>query len=168
MTLENDVKENRRKLEEDEQTLEKIKETYRRTLANAKEILNKAKALSRGFMPNEDGFDEFRQEYDSLPSDIERLNVEKEKIISLIDCLNTANEEEMAEYEAKLKLIEELEKKLEDANKSLGSMDKDVQSAKRQWLEPLQELIGKINEKFSSAFARIGCAGEVSIDPGKY
>lgn len=35
-----------------------------------------------------------------------------------------------------------------------------------EWLGPLRQLVTEINLNFSSAFERMGCAGEVSVNPG--
>lgn len=45
----------------------------------------------------------------------------------------------------------------------LDGHQEEVDKAKREWLEPLQSLIEKINENFSYFFSCMNCAGEVDL-----
>lgn len=40
----------------------------------------------------------------------------------------------------------------------------EIQTLKVSWLALLNELLASINDKFSTFFAALGCAGEVSLD----
>lgn len=39
----------------------------------------------------------------------------------------------------------------------------DLETVKKTWLEPLRELVASVNEKFSSYFSQMKCAGQVRL-----
>ena len=49
-----------------------------------------------------------------------------------------------------------------DLSKITSRMDQ----LREEWLDPLRQLVSEINTNFGAAFERMGCAGEVSINPG--
>lgn len=59
--LENSVRDKRRVLEELGQILNKTKDHYSSVMSEAKTILNKAKSLSNGLTPDDEGFKEFQE-----------------------------------------------------------------------------------------------------------
>lgn len=85
-----------------------------------------------------------------------------------MDCLNTADEAEVREYESRVQAIASLKEKMDEAKGRLEDTDSQIEELRRQWLTPLQEIVGRINEKFSNAFERMGCAGEVSLYTGMH
>ena len=51
-----------------------------------------------------------------------------------------------------------------EANKGkFETFEARVQILRDEWLQPLGELIGKINRSYGDFFARLDCAGEVSL-----
>uniref|UniRef100_A0A6P7F6B6 Structural maintenance of chromosomes protein 5 n=1 Tax=Diabrotica virgifera virgifera TaxID=50390 RepID=A0A6P7F6B6_DIAVI len=164
--LENDVSEKRRQCQEAEDTLKRIKERYSEFMEEAKALLSKAKSLSKGFTPGDDGFDEFREEYEALAADIEGLNVQRDQFHNRIACLNVADDGEMEEYENRLKEIDNLQKEIERSNTDLNKMTTRMERCEQEWLVPLKQLLSDINLKFASAFQRMGCAGEISVYTG--
>ena len=40
----------------------------------------------------------------------------------------------------------------------------DIEEAKRHWLQPLEELIGRINRSFGMFFNSMKCVGEVDLN----
>ncbi|XP_071053524.1 structural maintenance of chromosomes protein 5 [Onthophagus taurus] len=141
--------------------------SYLNTLTNeAKISLERAKKLSNGFTPAEDGFEPFREIYDKLDDTIEKLNEQKETIQNKIECLNSADENEIRKYEEQVQLATQLEEKVENANKDGDLMERKIETLEREYLEPLEYVIGQINEKFRAAYERMGCAGEVTVFKG--
>lgn len=97
--LENKGQELRRLVEESETTVNQIKDAYANIKGQAKATLQKAKGLSKGFNPDDEGFAEFRDAYERLSSDFDQLQEEKVQLNTKIDCLNIADDDEMREYE---------------------------------------------------------------------
>lgn len=49
----------------------------------------------------------------------------------------------------------------------LDEITKRIEKLKQEWLPPLEQLIGKINENFSSYFSAMDCSGEVTLAHGE-
>jgi hypothetical protein len=81
-----------------------IKEAYSNVKGQAKAALQKAKSLSKNCTPEDEAFDEFRQAYESLSADFRQLQEEKQQLVAKIDCLNTADDDEMREYEERVEV----------------------------------------------------------------
>ncbi|XP_044744459.1 structural maintenance of chromosomes protein 5 isoform X2 [Coccinella septempunctata] len=95
MYLENKYHETKRLCDEAEEVLNTVKEKYADIVGQAKAALQKAKQLSKGFTPDDEGFNEFKEIYEKLPDDLKVLQVEKDQILLKIDCLRTADDGEL-------------------------------------------------------------------------
>ncbi|KAI4468867.1 structural maintenance of chromosomes protein 5 [Holotrichia oblita] len=165
-TLENRAYDLRQICEEAERTLQNIKQQYDEITKDAKLALQKGKDISNGCTPNQDGFNEFREEYDKLSDNLEELEREKSEIVGRMECLTTADDDEMREYEQRLELIQQLEDSLRNDTTEIENINKKIAQMESNYLVPLQELVDQISSRFSAAFERMGCAGEVSIYQG--
>ncbi|XP_056638861.1 structural maintenance of chromosomes protein 5 isoform X1 [Diorhabda sublineata] len=165
--LENEINDKKQQCRESEENLNRIKEVYNDVMEEAKALLVKAKGLSNGLTPADDGFDEFRSKYESLTSEIDALNVQKEQLQSRIACLNVADDGEMREYEDRLKQIDEFSENLQKLNADMNKITTKMGKWEVEWLSPLKQLLSEINLKFATAFERMGCAGEVGICTGE-
>ncbi|KAJ8916110.1 hypothetical protein NQ315_004477 [Exocentrus adspersus] len=164
--LENKASESRQRCQEAEETLNRIRDRYTEVMTQAKSLLHKAKSLSNGYTPADDGFDEFRAVYEKLSNDVQALNGEKDQLMSRISCLNTADDGELQEYEERLQEIQNLTDNIEKASAELNKITNRMDRVQEEWLSPLQELVREINLRFAAAFERMKCAGEVSISTG--
>ncbi|CAH0550064.1 unnamed protein product [Brassicogethes aeneus] len=164
--LENKINDSRQALREAEDTLNRIKEHYSEVMAEAKTVLNRAKQLSNGFTPGDDGFNEFRDIFDGLSGDLKHLKTEKEQIQSKISCLNTADDGEMDEYADREKLIDNLDTDIQRMTAELTKVVHKMDRLQGEWLTPLNVLLNEINRKFSQAYENMGCAGEICLHIG--
>ncbi|XP_044263469.1 structural maintenance of chromosomes protein 5 [Tribolium madens] len=164
--LENKAEEARRLLEESEATLNQVKEAYANVKGQAKAALQKGKGLSKGCTPEDDGFEEFRETHERLSTDLRELQEEKLQLNAKIECLNTADDDEMREYEERVEMIKTLQGSIERAHIDLSKISAKMDQLQEEWLGPLRQLVTEINANFATAFERMGCAGEVSINPG--
>lgn len=164
--LENESADTRRQCNTAETTLNQIKETYNNVKGQAKAVLQKAKGMSNGYTPDDRGFDEFRTNYDTLSCDLKELQIEKDQLLARIDCLNTADNNELREFEERLRLIEQLQNEIEQSHGELNQFATNMERLEQEWLVPLRQLIDEINLRFAAAFERMGCAGEVSLSTG--
>lgn len=147
--------------------LQKARDALNEITGEAKYLLSKAKDISGGFTPDDEGFNQFRPIYDKLPDDISKLEVERERANTRLQCLNNfADEGELEEYEERIGLIEELEGKLTRERLELEEITANMDQHEQEWLQPLSELVESINQSFSRAFQSMGCAGEVQIFKG--
>lgn len=164
--LENSMKDNQKHLSEAEETLNLIKDKCNDIMNQAKAILMRAKGLSKGFTPADDGFTQFKQDYDKLPTDIQELTSLKDQFQSRIACLNIADDTEMTEYEERQNQIKQFTDQIENANSNINKLTSRMNRLQEEWLLPLRDLVSQINQRFSTAYERMGCAGEVSICTG--
>ncbi|KAF7374162.1 Structural maintenance of chromosomes protein 5 [Mycena sanguinolenta] len=67
------------------------------------------------------------------------------------------------QYEKRKKEIEVLEKTIESGKRQEAKIEKKVKNARNNWEPALRALVASIGKKFSAAFDRIGCAGEIRI-----
>lgn len=165
--LENEIEDLRQLCQEAEKTLNNIKQSYDEITKRAKQSLQKAKELSNGFTPDDEGFNEFREEYDQLCDNLEELQQQKNEIFGRMECLNLPDENEMREYEARQKLIEELENTLRNDSAEINNITSKMRQMESGYCKSLQELVDQISSRFSAAFERMGCAGDVSVYTGE-
>jgi chromosome segregation ATPase len=68
------------------------------------------------------------------------------------------------EFEDRERQIQKLREKLEGYQNSLADYEHAINEIRGQWEPKLDALVQKISDAFSDSFARIGCAGQVSVD----
>ncbi|KAF9266101.1 P-loop containing nucleoside triphosphate hydrolase protein [Marasmius fiardii PR-910] len=93
----------------------------------------------------------------------DELETALEEQYAQLELITKTNPGVVEQYEKRKRDIESLEVVLEKKNREAQSLEKSINSTKSKWLPALQELVGNIGEKFSAAFERIGCAGEIRI-----
>ncbi|TFY82531.1 hypothetical protein EWM64_g1483 [Hericium alpestre] len=71
------------------------------------------------------------------------------------------------QYERRKAEIETLSKKIAEREKKAGKVGNSIKLARENWEPALNELVQSIGERFSNAFDRIGCAGEIRISPNE-
>ncbi|KAF9554516.1 P-loop containing nucleoside triphosphate hydrolase protein [Agrocybe pediades] len=74
-----------------------------------------------------------------------------------------ANPGVVEQYEKRKRDIEQLEATLAQRKKEEEKIAKNIKNARDNWEPALRELVSSIGQKFSAAFDRIGCAGEIRI-----
>lgn len=164
--FENSLKDNQHQCLEAEETLNVIKDRCDDIMNKAKAMLMKAKEVSEGFTPLDVGFQQFKDEYERLPSDIQELNAFKEQIQSRIACLNIADDGELREYEERQQHIKNLTEQHETVSTEFNMLSSKMNRLQDEWLIPLGNLIRQINERFANIFDSMGCSGEISISTG--
>lgn len=164
--LTNSYREKQRDIQTLEETLQQLRLAYRDIKNELNEKLQNALNLSDNTTRDQVAFNKFQQSYDELSANVDELEAEKEELQSRIDCLQAANHNEVEEYEMRQNQITKLQRDLEQARNDLKNVVELLNTSQEQWLNPLQQIIERINEKFGAAFERMGCAGEVTISKG--
>ncbi|KAG1833286.1 P-loop containing nucleoside triphosphate hydrolase protein [Suillus subluteus] len=82
-----------------------------------------------------------------------------------LDMISLTNPGVVEQYERRKNEIEALAKTLEDREKSTRKVEREIKNARDRWQPALEQLVASIGKKFSAAFDRIGCAGEIRISP---
>lgn len=57
-----------------------------------------------------------------------------------------------------------MEKNVASLEKSVDRQQSELDEVKKNWFDPLQELVKKINNNFERFFKSINCAGTVTLD----
>lgn len=68
------------------------------------------------------------------------------------------------EFEDRERQIQKLREKLADFQNQLADYDHAINEIRGKWEPRLDALVRKISDAFSDSFARIGCAGQVTLD----
>lgn len=71
------------------------------------------------------------------------------------------------EFENRQEQIDKLTERLQKHEADLAEFEHAITEIRGRWEPRLESLVQKISDSFSDFFARIGCAGQVSIDKGE-
>ncbi|KAF7364526.1 Structural maintenance of chromosomes protein 5 [Mycena venus] len=94
---------------------------------------------------------------------MDELQAELEKQKANLEMNTKTNPGVVAQYEKRKRDIEQLEKTIEGRRRQANKIERNMKNAKDNWEPALQALVMSIGKKFSAAFERIGCAGEIRI-----
>ncbi|OOF93473.1 hypothetical protein ASPCADRAFT_173279 [Aspergillus carbonarius ITEM 5010] len=97
------------------------------------------------------------QTLDQLEADIDS---EKARL----ELTHGGNSNLIKEFEERSRQIDKLRDKLSDFQKKLDDYNHAINEIRGRWEPKLDSIIKKISDAFSDSFARIGCAGQVTLD----
>jgi structural maintenance of chromosomes protein 5 len=80
-----------------------------------------------------------------------------------LELIHVVNPSVLAQFEKRAKDIEEMTKKLDDANNKLGRLTDQTKELMEKFEPKLDGIIAQINQAFGHNFDMISCAGEVSL-----
>lgn len=72
------------------------------------------------------------------------------------------------EFEQRQGKIDKLREKLAGFEKALSDLDASIAEIREKWEPQLEALVQQISHAFSTSFAQIGCAGQVSVDKAEH
>ncbi|KAI7872034.1 hypothetical protein BDF14DRAFT_1755553 [Spinellus fusiger] len=81
------------------------------------------------------------------------------------DAIKASNPRAMENYENRLAEIDKYTAKVNSDKHRLDELSKKIETVKLHWEPRLNKLVSRINAKFSEAFQRIDCVGEVCVSP---
>ncbi|CAL8323354.1 unnamed protein product [Merluccius merluccius] len=110
---------------------------------------------------------ELQAAFKKLPDSLDELDALLNEERSRAECFTGLSENVVEEYNRREQEIQNLEKELSDQSDALNSYRLNISEAKERWLNPLRQLIGQINEKFSDFFRSMQCVGEVDLHSEK-
>ncbi|KAH7912946.1 hypothetical protein BJ138DRAFT_1147123 [Hygrophoropsis aurantiaca] len=96
---------------------------------------------------------------------VNELQAELEVQCANLEMIMQTNPGVVEQYERRKTEIETLTKTLEAREKTEQKLERDIKNAKDNWQPALESLVASIGKKFSAAFDRIGCAGEIRVSP---
>ncbi|KAF8165900.1 P-loop containing nucleoside triphosphate hydrolase protein [Crassisporium funariophilum] len=164
---------------------QEINKAFTRVKEESKEILNRSRATlqaaSEEIRNEYHALEDVRLQYDhdlenakqnGLPlpdsSNVEirtadALQAELETQQAKLEMGLNTNAGVVEQYEKRKRDIEQLEQTIADRKKRSDKVETDIKNARDNWQPALEKLVASIGEKFSAAFDRIGCAGEIRI-----
>ncbi|KAF9449031.1 P-loop containing nucleoside triphosphate hydrolase protein [Macrolepiota fuliginosa MF-IS2] len=96
---------------------------------------------------------------------LEELEVACQTVQEQMEYNNNRDESVVRSYEEKKNLVDQLTTVMEQRQEKINDTENRVQRTRNQWEPALRALITEIRDKFSKAFDRIGCAGDVELMP---
>ncbi|KAI0044470.1 P-loop containing nucleoside triphosphate hydrolase protein [Auriscalpium vulgare] len=116
--------------------------------------------------------DELREQFRAMEEngtaherDSAQLRDELETLQQKLELVLQTNPGVIEQYERRKAEIEALTRKIEERERKAGKVEKSIKTARDNWQPALEDLVHSIGEKFSAAFDRIGCAGELQLTP---
>ncbi|KAJ7692435.1 P-loop containing nucleoside triphosphate hydrolase protein [Mycena rosella] len=94
---------------------------------------------------------------------LEELQTELEKQETSLEMNTNTNPGVVEQYEKRKHDIADLQRTIEGRQRQADKIEKDIKNARDNWEPALNTLVTSIGKKFSAAFDRIGCAGEIRV-----
>ncbi|XP_012059137.1 PREDICTED: structural maintenance of chromosomes protein 5 [Atta cephalotes] len=135
----------------------------------AETLYKEALTSTNNLSPQDDAFKVFNKAFEKLPATIAEINNELNIAQAKVFCMaqNVDAENILREYEEMQNNIYDLTEFIKKKSILLEQMTNEIETLKEKWLQPLQQLIEKINTNFSSYFFAMDCAGEVTLSHGE-
>ena len=98
-----------------------------------------------------------------LPNTVDEIDAEVNTIQARADCTMPVDKNVLEEYNRREREIRRLTKVAGAQKAKLDNHQGEVEQVKAEWLDPLKDLIGRINDNFAYYFSTMKCAGEVDL-----
>ncbi|XP_029975530.1 structural maintenance of chromosomes protein 5 [Salarias fasciatus] len=160
--LENSCREGATELKATDQKCNRLEQVKVRLTEQCKGLLKKAKSVCR-MQLNENLPEDLHNAFTKLPDTLAEIDAMLNEEHSRAEFFTGLSEQVVEDYNRKEEEIKNLEKELEEKVNALNAYRQNISEAKERWLNPLKQLVEKINEKFSDFFRSMQCAGEVDL-----
>lgn len=162
LKLETDWRNYTNQKQEIESNLEKLKQAVNQAKEGAKNSLEAASKMNE--INLEKGLpDSYKQKFAKLPDSLEKLEAELHQCEAIAQCSYDVDEKVVEDFENRKKVIQQLTKDFEKKKQKLDDHQSNYEQLKNDWLQKVEDMIKDINEKFSTLFMQLKCAGEVSL-----
>uniref|UniRef100_A0A452R2J8 Structural maintenance of chromosomes protein 5 n=1 Tax=Ursus americanus TaxID=9643 RepID=A0A452R2J8_URSAM len=139
-----------------------LDESRQRLLQKCKELMKRARQVcnlgAEQTVPQE-----YQTAFQDLPNTLDEIDALLTEERSRASCFTGLNPTVVEEYTKREEEIEQLTEELKIKKVELDKYKENISQVKERWLNPLKELVEKINEKFSNFFSSMQCAGEVDL-----
>ncbi|KAJ5484801.1 hypothetical protein N7539_004789 [Penicillium diatomitis] len=152
-----------RLLAEKAQEVSRLRDLYRERKRRGREMLNEAKRTLKR-VQERPGTETLIETVNQASYTLDSLNADIESQEAQLQLFVGGNSNLIKIFEDREKQIERLESKLSDYRSKLADFDAAIKEVRDRWEPRLDALISKISDAFGDSFARIGCAGQVSLD----
>ncbi|KIM26760.1 hypothetical protein M408DRAFT_330371 [Serendipita vermifera MAFF 305830] len=96
-------------------------------------------------------------------ADIEELEQAETNAKAQLELTGQVNKGVIKIYEERQTKIERLQHSIQDSEVRKSNLERGIATVKSKWQPELNKLVNEVNTRFSAAFDRIHCAGEVRI-----
>ena len=110
--------------------------------------------------------EKYKRRFEPLTNDVSELKCYITEERSRLNLIMPQNCNVEAEYEERKKLIDELQSQLDSANREYEQLLSTVDELEASWKSELNELVGKVDQKFAGFFSMLGCEGRVLVHCG--
>ncbi|KAK5807324.1 hypothetical protein VI817_001582 [Penicillium citrinum] len=144
----------------------RVSNEFKEATRRGRDMLKRAKEVTLQARPLEGG-SEALESISAPDYNIDQLNADIDSKKAELEFTHGGNENMVQEFEHRERQIDKLRRKLSDLDKKLNDLSGAIDEVRQRWEPKLDALISKISAAFSDSFARIGCAGQVSLDKVK-
>ena len=95
---------------------------------------------------------------------MDQLNADLDSEKARLELTHGGSAHMIKEFEERERQIQKLNDKLADFQTKLDELQSGIDEVRGRWEPKLDALVSKISEAFGDSFARIGCAGQVTLD----
>ncbi|XP_057576260.1 structural maintenance of chromosomes protein 5 isoform X2 [Hippopotamus amphibius kiboko] len=145
-----------------EQHFIELDESKQRLLQKCRELMKRARQVcnlgAEQTVPQE-----YQTAFQDLPNTLDEIDALLTEERSRASCFTGLNPTVVQEYTKREEEIEQLTEELKIKKVELDKYRENISQVKERWLNPLKELVEKINEKFSNFFSSMQCAGEIDL-----
>ncbi|XP_040852389.1 structural maintenance of chromosomes protein 5 isoform X2 [Ochotona curzoniae] len=149
-----------------EQRYGELDESRQRLLQKCKELMKRARQVCN-LGAEQTVSPEYQTAFQDLPNTLDEIDALLTEERSRASCFTGLNPTVclfvVEEYMKREEEIEQLTEELQGKRIELDKYRESISQVKERWLNPLKELVEKINEKFSNFFSSMQCAGEVDL-----
>ncbi|KAL1788264.1 structural maintenance of chromosomes protein 5 isoform X2 [Sigmodon hispidus] len=146
-----------------EQQFVELDENRQRLLQKCKELMKRARQVCN-LTADQAVPQEFQTAFQDLPNTLDEIDALLTEERSRASCFTGLNPSQVVDEYTKREIeIQQLTEELKGKKAELEEYRENISQVKERWLNPLKELVEKINEKFSNFFSSMQCAGEVDL-----
>ncbi|XP_016818671.1 structural maintenance of chromosomes protein 5 isoform X4 [Cricetulus griseus] len=145
-----------------EQQFIELDDNRQRLLQKCKELMRRARQVCN-LSADQAVPQEFQTAFQDLPNTLDEIDALLTEERSRASCFTGLNPTVVEEYTKREIEIQQLTEELKGKRVELDEYRENISQVKERWLNPLKELVEKINEKFSNFFSSMQCAGEVDL-----
>ncbi|KAI0371444.1 P-loop containing nucleoside triphosphate hydrolase protein [Pilatotrama ljubarskyi] len=144
--------------------IQKVHAEFRALKEESKRKLEVSKAKFEDVEPElKDKFQEMEEAGELQTKSAEEWEAELEQRREELEMNMHTNANVVDQYNKRKAEIETLTSTIEEHEKRILRIEQSIRTARDNWQPELEKLVNSIGQKFSAAFDRIGCAGEIRI-----
>lgn len=135
----------------------------RKAIEDGKRLLVRVRAVQEEARAEANGFPELIVEWAKSDKTLQSYQEELESLSARLELTTGGNQNIIQEFEERGKKIAKLQEKLTTFHQQQDEFASAISELRGKFEDELIPVVSKIDEAFSESFARIGCAGQVTV-----